>query len=63
MKLEIDIDSLRNDLRDYFGSAISYNPVAVMDVIVIDNAHDEELINIAIRNGFDLNNYVKTLNL
>lgn len=55
---ELDIELLRNDLINYFGSATSIYPNAYMDVIEVLNANDEKLINIAIDNNFDLNNYV-----
>lgn len=55
--MEIDIDKLRNDLVDYFGTAMQYNPVAMMELIKVENASDEELINIALKNGFDLSEY------
>ena len=58
MEVEIDIERLRRDLIDYFGTAISFNPVATMDLVKVENASYEELINIAIKNNFDLNNYV-----
>lgn len=53
----IDIEKLRRDLIDYFGSATSFNPVAFMDVINVENASEEVLIDIALKNGFDLDNY------
>ena len=57
---EINIEKLRRDLIDYFGSA-SFNgfPIAAMELISVENASDEKLINIAINNNFDLNEYVK----
>ncbi len=57
MDITIDIDALRNDLIDYFGSAMTINKVAMMDLIQVENASDNELVNIALRNGFDLYNY------
>ena len=58
MEVEIDIEKLRRDLIDYFGTAISINPIATMDLIKVENASYEELIDIAIKNNFDLNNYI-----
>lgn len=55
---ELDIDLLRNDLLDYFGSATSFYPNAYMDVIEVQNASNDELINIAINNNIDLSNYI-----
>ena len=53
----IDIDKLKDDLINYFGSATPMYPVAFMDVINVENASPEELVQIAIQNGFDLNDY------
>ena len=55
----IDIDSLRNDLKNYFGTAmINVNMFAMIDLINVDKLNDKELINLAVKNGFNLNNYV-----
>lgn len=56
-EITIDVDELRDDLIDYFGSATPEYPVAYMDVIKVQNASPYELVQIAIENGFDLNNY------
>ena len=58
IELEIDIEKLRSDLIDYFGTAMGFFPVATMDLIKVQNASDEELINIALKNNFDLNKYI-----
>ena len=58
MELEIDIEKLRSDLMEYFGTAMGFFPVATMDLIKVQNASDEELINIALKNNFDLNKYI-----
>ena len=57
---EIDYDKLREDLIDYYGTA-SYNgfPMAIIELSNVENASYEELINIAIKNNFNLNNYKK----
>ena len=58
----INIDELRKDLLDYFGTAsISASPVEMMNVIEIQKASEEQLVYIAIQNGFDLNNYNNNL--
>ena len=59
MKYEIDIESLRKDLINYFGTAM-YNasPLAIIDLVKIEKATPEELINIANKNNIDLNNYI-----
>lgn len=61
--MTIDIESLRKDLIDYFGSAMSFNPLAMSDLIKLENSSPEELIKIAQDNNFDLEDYeLKTLN-
>ena len=61
--MTIDIEALRNDLINYFGTAMSFNPMAVMDLTEVEKASPEKLIKIAQKNGFDLTDYeVKTLN-
>ena len=55
--MDIDIDSLRADLIDYYGTAMSSNPIAMMDLINVENASDSEIISIALQNGFDLEDY------
>ena len=58
----IDIERLRNDLIDYFmGLAYVLSPVAFMNVAEVEKATPEELVEIAKKNGFDIQNYlVKT---
>lgn len=57
MEITIDIDELRNDLINYFGSAMQYNQVAMMELIKVEQASDNEIVNIAIKNGFNLYDY------
>lgn len=56
--MEIDIERLRDDLIDYFGTASFYNKMAMIDLIKVKEASDEELIQIAQKNGFDLKKYI-----
>lgn len=58
MNENIDYESLRRDLIDYFGSAMSSFPIALMDVVNVETASEEELLELAIENGFDLSNYI-----
>lgn len=52
---DIDIERLRADLLDHFTAAyFTISPIALMDMTEVENASDEEIINIAIRNRFDL---------
>ena len=55
----VDIESLRKDLIDYYGSAIfNASPLAIIDLTEVENASDEKLIKIAIANNFDLSKYI-----
>ena len=57
--MNIDIEKLRSDLIDYFGTAMASGfGMAVTDLSRVERASDEELINIALDCGFDLNDYV-----
>ena len=57
--MNIDIEKLRSDLIDYFGTAMASGfGMAVMDLSKVERDSDEELINIALDCGFDLNDYV-----
>lgn len=42
---------------NYYGSAVPTYPAAIMNVIEVQNATDEEVLNIAINNNVDLNDY------
>ena len=55
--MTIDIEALRNDLMDYYGTASTYNPNATMDLIEVENASLEELVRMAESIGLDLSNY------
>ena len=55
--MNIDYEKLREDLINYFGSAIAFFSVATMDVIRVENASEYELIQIAEQNGFNLSEY------
>lgn len=56
---DIDVDKLRQDLIDYFTSAMfMVSPVALVDLTEVENASDEKVIKIALDNGFDLCNYI-----
>ena len=58
--MQIDINRLRNDLKDYYGTAIfSGFPMAMMEVEKVSRASEEELIRIAEKNGINLQRYCK----
>lgn len=57
---EIDINKLKQDLKDYYEAAyftLGYG-AALMDSFDLDNLSDEEIINKAIDNGINLENYI-----
>ena len=55
----INIEKLRKDLIDYFTDAMfMVSPVAIVDITNVETASDEELINIALSNRFDLKKYI-----
>ena len=53
----IDIERLREDLINYFGTAMMKFPMAMMDLSRVENASDEELIMIAQKCNFNLSKY------
>ena len=57
--MNIDIEKLKEDLIDYFGTAM-YNasPLAMIELLKIEKASNQEIIGIALDNNFDLNEYV-----
>lgn len=57
---EIDINKLKQDLKDYYEAAyftLGYG-AALMDSFDLDNLSDEEIINKAIDNGINLEQYI-----
>ena len=59
MEVLIDVDRLRRDLMDYFGTAtFSGFPMAVIDLAKIESATDSEIVRIAEKNGFNLRKYI-----
>lgn len=58
--IEIDINKLKQDLKDYYESAyftLGYG-ATLMQSFDIDNLSDEEIINKAIENGLNIENYI-----
>ena len=53
----MDFKRLRDDLIEFFGTAIYYNPMAIMELEEVKRANPEELIKIALNNKFDLERY------
>lgn len=57
---EIDINKLKQDLKNYYEAAyftLGYG-AALMDSFDIDNLSDEEIISKAAENGVDLEQYI-----
>ena len=57
---EIDINKLKQDLKDYYEAAyftLGYG-AALMDSFDLDNLSDEEIISKAAENGVDLEHYI-----
>lgn len=57
---DIDIERLKSDLINYFEGAFFVGGfgAALMDITQIENANDYEVVQFAINNGFNLNNYL-----
>lgn len=55
--MTIDIDKLRRDLIDYYGTAMAKYPAAIIDLSMIESAPPEKLVEIARKNGFNLLKY------
>ena len=61
-KMYYNIEELRRDLMDYYGTAMSNGfGMAVIDLSEIENASPEKLINIAKKLGVDLRNYIEDI--
>ena len=57
---EIDINKLKQDLKDYYEAAyftLGYG-AALMESFDLDNLSDEEIISKAAENGVDLEQYI-----
>ena len=59
MEYEIDVDRLRRDLKDYYGTAMfNASPLAVMELSKVERASDREIVEMALKNGVDLRKYI-----
>ena len=57
--MRININKLRRDLEDYYGTAMfTISPVAMMDLEKVQKASEDELIEIAKECGFNINKYI-----
>ena len=60
MNQRIDVERLRNDLKDYYGTAMFGGfPMAMIELSQVERASDEEVINMAKDKGIDLRKYRK----
>lgn len=60
MEQKIDIDCLREDLLDYYGTAMFNDfAMAAMNVQFIEMASDQDLVAIAQKEGVDLTKYIQ----
>ena len=55
--MEIDFDAL----RDYLITASSYKPVALIELTEVETASPKKLVEIAIRNNVDLDDFINTI--
>lgn len=56
--MNIDIEYLRKDLKDYYGTAMfNASPLAIMDLSKVEKAGEQELIRMAQAVGLNLNRY------
>lgn len=57
--MNINIEKLRSDLKDYFGTAMMSFPMAVIELSEVENASPERLVKIALDNGIDISKYAE----
>ncbi len=59
MKIEVDVDQLRESLIDHAGSASGVGfPAAMLDVVDVEDESPQELLAQAEREGLDLRDFV-----
>ena len=59
MTYKIDVDKLRKDMKNYYGTAMFNGfPTAVMDLSKVERLSDRELVELAQKNGVDLRKYI-----
>ena len=55
---DYDIEAIRNDLKDYYGTAmINASLLAMVDLINLENKSDYEILRMAVSVGININNY------
>lgn len=56
----IDIEKLRQYIIDYYGTAmINSSPTAMMDLLEVENANNEKVLSLALKNNININNFKK----
>lgn len=55
----IDIEKLRNYLINYYGTASTFYPQAIYDVIELENGTEEKVLKLALKNNININNFKK----
>ena len=59
MEYRIDVDRLRRDMKDYYGTAMFNGfPMAVVDLSRVERLSDSELVELAQKNGVNLKKYI-----
>ena len=59
MECEIDVNRLRRDMKDYYGTAMFNGfSIAVMDLSKVERLSDQEIVDLAQTNGMDLEKYI-----
>lgn len=59
MEYEIDVDSLRRDMKDYYGTAMFNGfPMAGMDLTEAEYMSDKELVDLAQKIRVDFRKYI-----
>ena len=59
MEININFEKLRKDLMDYFGTAMPFHQMAVINLSEVECASDQKLVDMAMKNGFNLEYYVE----
>ena len=58
--MEIDIEKLRQYLINYYSTAmINSSPAAMMDLLEVENASNEKVLSLVLKNNINLNNFTK----
>lgn len=58
--MEMDIEKLRQYLINYYGTAmINSFPTAMTDLLEVENASNEKVLSLALKNSINLNNFIK----